>query len=147
MATDRKPVVYLIAQPSVSRSKKPIDLGPLYEHGDVQVVLPQGDSPCFTPDKSFAVMEQRLDAFDPDIDFLVWAGGDTLSAVFAGMLLAERDIWSFAWLRYERARTPDGQRTDDGAKYVPIEVDLRDPQYDMELSHEGSDDEDDDIDP
>lgn len=131
----RRPVVYLIAQPTVSRNKtKPFDLNPLYDHGEVQVVLPMGDSPTFTPIKCMDVIEKRLEAFDPDIDFLVWAGGDTLAAVMVGLALAQMEIWCFRWLRYERARLPDGSRTDIGAKYTPVDIDLSDPSY------EGSDD-------
>ena len=54
----------------------------------------------------------------------MWAGGDTLSAVMVGMYLAQNEIWQFNWLRYERRRLPDGTRTDDGAKYVPVVIDL-----------------------
>lgn len=127
----RRPTVYLIAQPTVSRRKKPLNLAPLYDHGDVQVVLPMSDSPTFEPLKCFEVMEDRLSKFDPEIDFLVWAGGDTLSAVMAGMILInmEEPVWRFNWLRYERFRNPDGSRTDEGAKYVPVVIDLADPSY------------------
>lgn len=128
----RRPVVYLIAQPTVSRTKKPPVLDDLYNHGDVQVVCPTGDSPTFKPRECLAAMEQRLEQFDPDVDFLVWAGGDTLAAVFAGLLLAEREVYEFTWLRYERRRLEDGTRTDDGAKYVPVRINLCDPGDDNE---------------
>ena len=125
----RRPVVYLIAQPTVSRNKsKNFNLDPLYDHGEVQVVLPMGDSPTFTPEKCMDVIERRLEAFDPSIDFLVWAGGDTLAAVMVGMALVNRDIWAFQWLRYERARLADGTRTDEGAAYVPVTIDLAQPE-------------------
>lgn len=135
----RRPVVYLIAQPTISRRKSPINLQPLYEYGEVQVVLPMSDSPTFKPVACYEVMEDRLSRFDPDMDYLVWAGGDTLSAVLAGMILVNQEdpIWRFTWLRYERYRNEDGTRTDKGAKYVPVVIDLRDPQY--ALSEESSD--------
>lgn len=126
MTSPRRPVVYLIAQPTVSRTKKPFDLQPLYQWGEVQVVCPPGDSPTFAPQRCLTIMENRLEAFDPEVDFLVWAGGDTLSAVMAGMLLAERDIWRFQWLRFERDReTGTGRRLETG-KYAPVIVDLSD---------------------
>lgn len=122
----RKPVVYLIAQPTISRNKKPINLEGLYAFGEVQTLCPQGDSPTFVPDRVLRTMEGRLADFDPEVDFLVWAGGDTLSAVFAGMLLAEMEVWCFTWLRFERDRKPEGGRSEEG-KYVPVQVDLTDP--------------------
>jgi hypothetical protein len=131
--TDRPAVVYLIAQPSISRKKTPVNITPLYAHGEVKLVLPQGDSPTFSAKKCLDLMDNRLfpedgsQQYDPDVDYLVWAGGDTLAAVLCGMLLAEREIWTFQWLRYERARLPNGTRTDEGAVYVPITIDLSDP--------------------
>ena len=130
----RPSVVYLIAAPAISRRKPPVNLNPLYVHGEVQVVLPMGDSPTFSPVKCFKIMDERLHSYDPDIDFLVWAGGDTLAAVMAGMLLAEREIWAFKWLQYNRFRLEDGTRTDDGASYAPVTIDLTDPQCDLELA-------------
>lgn len=129
----RRPTVYLIAQPTLSRRKAPLNLAPLYEHGEVQVVLPMSDSPTFEPVTCYNVMEERLRHFDPEVDFLVWAGGDTLAAVMAGMILVnmEQPIWCFKWLRYERFRNADGSRTDKGAKYVPVVIDLADPQYSL----------------
>jgi hypothetical protein len=128
-----RPTVYLIAQPTVSRRRPPLNLEPLYAHGEVQVVLPMSDSPTFTPVTCYEVMEDRLSRFNPEVDYLVWAGGDTLAAVMAGMILVnqEEPIWRFNWLRYERHRNADGSRTDKGAKYVPVVIDLRDPQYDL----------------
>jgi hypothetical protein len=129
----RRPIVYLIAQPTASKRKAPLDLSPLYVHGDVQVVLPMSDSPSFQPLRCYKVMARRLEQFDPEVDFLVWAGGDTLSAVMVGMILInfEVPIWRFKWLRYERHRHEDGTRTDQGAKYVPVIVDLCSPQIDL----------------
>jgi len=133
MKTLRKPIVYLIAQPTVSRRKAPPNLAPLYKHGEVVPLLITGEQPTFNPRSCFEVLEKRFQAFDPDIDYLVWAGGDTLAAVMAGMLLAERNIFCFNWLRYERFRLPTGERVDEGAIYVPVEIDLADPQ--LELLH------------
>ena len=84
------------------------------------------------------VMASRFQGFNPDTDFLVWAGGDTLAALLVGMLLMEREVYRFQWLRYERKRLDDGSRTDEGAAYVPITVDLRDPQIGL-FTHEDDD--------
>lgn len=128
VAQNRRPVVYLIAQPTVSRNKKPMDLAPLYEHGDVQVLCPAGDAPTFTPVRCVEVMEQRLVNFDPTCDFLVWAGGDTLAAVMAGMLLAEAGHYTFTWLRWERDRTDDGGRLETG-RYRPVRIDISEEDF------------------
>lgn len=126
------PTVFLIAQPMIQRRKKPPNLKPLYEHGEVQVIIPTSDSPTFNAQKCYEMVENRLAGYDPEVDFLVWAGGDTLAALMAGMYLGNEDIWRFRWLRYERHRLPDGSRTDEGAKYVPVIIDLEDPQSEID---------------
>lgn len=135
----RKPMVFLIAQPTVSRTKKNMNLDPLYAHGELKVVLPVGDAPAFSPNKCISIMAARFEHFDPEQDFIVWAGGDTLAALMIGFLLKERGIHVFNWLRYERHRLPDGTRTDEGAVYVPVRIDLRDPQLEL---HTADDEED-----
>jgi hypothetical protein len=118
-----------------------MNLDPLYDHGELRVVLPTGDAPAFRPGECMNTMAARFEHFDPELDFIVWAGGDTLAAVMVGFLLHERGFHVFNWLRYERRRLDDGSRTDDGAKYYPVKVDLRDPQANLELAGEGYDDE------
>lgn len=128
-----RPTVYLIAQSTPSRRKAPIQLGPLTVHGDIKVILPLGNSPTFQSKKCLEIIEDGLfparggKEYDPETDFLVWAGGDMLAAIMVGMILAEREIWCFKWLRYERARLPTGERVDEGATYVPMIIDLTDP--------------------
>lgn len=132
-----RPTVYLIAQSAPSRRKAPIQLGPLTEHGDVKAVLPLGNSPTFHPKSCLEIIEESLfpsrggKEYDPEVDFLVWAGGDMLAAVMVGMILAEREIWCFKWLRYERHRLPTGERVDEGATYAPMVIDLSDPPEDF----------------
>jgi len=135
LPTTRRPIVYLIMQPTSSRTREPLDLVPLYDHGEVKIVLPRMDSPTAHPLSCYEKMEANMRGFDPDIDFLAWAGGDKLSAVMVGMILvnAEEPIWRFNWLRYERHRSSDGSRTNRGAKYVPVVIDLFDPNATEEL--------------
>lgn len=118
------PTVYLIAQPTVSRNGSLPKLEPLAEHGDVRVLVPAGDRPAFQPERTLDQIYRRLENFNPNEDFLVWAGGDTLAALLTGVALIDRNVEKFKWLRYERGRDSDGNRTDEGARYVPIEVNL-----------------------
>lgn len=103
-------------------------LNPLYIFGDVVTIVPSGDSPTQEPQYCYETIDMRLKSFDPEIDFLVWAGGDVLTAIMVGMVLVSRDIWHFQWLRYERKRLPSGERTDEGATYIPTLIDLTVPE-------------------
>ncbi len=129
----------------MSRKTRPIILDRLYDHGEVCVILPAAVSPWKEgeQEKWFETIEEKLRRFEPDRDFLVWAGGDTFAAVMVGMALAnmQTPIWKFNWLRYDRKVLPDGSRTDVGAVYVPVLIDLEytdETQIDDEYDHEGS---------
>lgn len=129
-----RPTVYLIAQPTVKRNGSMPKLEPLAEHGDVKVVIPAGEYPTFHPQRALDLVMDKLDDFDYTKDYIAWAGGDTLSAILVGAALAEKDdctdeeepvpIPYFMYLRYERGRDQQGNRTDVGAKYVPVKIPL-----------------------
>lgn len=123
--------VYLIAQPTVARNGSTPDLRPLAEHGEIRVLIAAGEYPTFHPERCRRLIEDRLKHFNPETDFLAWAGGDTLAAVMAGMVLAdmadENDWPTFRWLRYERGKDAEGRRTEVGAHYAPIEVPTYNP--------------------
>lgn len=140
MANSRKSVVYLIAQPALSRNRRPLNLEPLYSHGEVCVVAPSPNpltDSAFTPVQTYELIKERLKLFDPDNDFIVWAGGDKLLALLVGAAFAELDIWCYKYLRYERRRLPSGERTDDGATYVPELIDLTTDDDEETISHTG----------
>lgn len=125
--------VYLIAQPTVPRQKPDgsrgqMDMTPLYEHGEVRVLVQAGEYPGFHPARCLDKIEQRLADFNPDTDCLAWLGGDTLSAVLTGFVLATKlhdvDDPHVTYLRFDRARLPDGSRDNTTGKYIPVRVPL-----------------------
>jgi len=120
----RPPKVYLIMQPTVKKNGALPDLTPLGAHGDVTVLVLSGEFPTFDALQCLRNLFTRLEDFDPTIDSLAWAGGDTLAAVLVGVVLAEQGHEWFTWLRYERGRDGDGRRTDVGATYTPYRVPL-----------------------
>ena len=133
--------VFLICEPSVKKARTAggalPNITPLFEHGPVTVLLSSADPrPVNSPDRALRLLEQRLDAFDPDHDLLAWAGGDTITALLTGVALERRGVNAVTWLRYDRAIAPDGSRTDDGARYAPVRVTLYTEQDD-----DGRDDE------
>ena len=130
--------VYLIAQPTVSRRDGRVpDISPLSEYGTVRIVLPVGEHPNFNPERCLRIVRSVLAEFNPELDYLAWAGGDTLAAVMAGIVLHERGLPDFRWLRYERPLDRGtGRRTDKGAKYLPTRVSLSEDQ--LELFNEES---------
>lgn len=126
------PVVYLIAQPSIARGGSFPKLEPLAVYGEIRVLVQSGEFPTFNPAPCYEKIRERLRDFDPKVDFLAWAGGDTLSAVLAGLVLAEMGIDDFRWLRYERGRDKEDsrKRVDEGSQYWPVDVNLPEPYTD-----------------
>jgi hypothetical protein len=120
------PVIYVIAEPSVPKSAtgRVMDLSPLAEYStDVRFLVLRGQAPTFAKDALYQQIRASLAEFDPENDFLVWAGGDALGAVMTGIALAEKGVTRFHWLRHERSKLPDGRRDPSRGRYVPIPVD------------------------
>ena len=123
--------VFLIAQPTIAKNGHLPDLTPLADYGEVTLVVEVGERPAFKPGEVFNLAKDRLKDFDAETDYLVWAGGDTLSAVMAGAILTQLGHRFFRWLRFERGRRKGvaeagGQarveRDDNRGWYTPVEV-------------------------
>jgi hypothetical protein len=120
------PIVFVLAEPSIPKSStgRVIDLTPLNEWSDdVRFLVLRGQFPTFAEDGLYRQVLGSLGQFDPQTDFLVWAGGDALSALMAGMALGSMGIKRFRWLRHERTKLPDGTRDASRGRYVPIWID------------------------
>lgn len=123
------PVIYVISEPSVPKQAtgRMIDLSPLAEYSqDIRYLVLRGQAPTFAPDGLYAQVRASLARFDPDRDYLTWAGGDALAAVMAGRALADLGITRFRWLRHERSKLPDGRRDPSRGRYVPIWLETKD---------------------
>jgi hypothetical protein len=120
------PKVFLIAQPSVTKEGGFPKLDGLGEFGEVHVLVVQGDSPSFKPEKTLSdILRQLGELYNPAEDFVAWAGGDTLAAVLTGVALERQGHNEMTWLRYDRPYDQAARkRTDVGAKYVPVKITL-----------------------
>lgn len=120
--------VFLISQPSLARSQdhRPKSLDRLYDHGEVHVLVQAGEHVAFQPERMMRLIAQRLEGFNPEVDFIAHAGGDPLATMMVGMVLADMSAeegWQkVRWLRYDRPEDGRGGRTHIGAKYVPMDV-------------------------
>lgn len=99
------------------------DVSPAGVYGEIQFVLSAGDRTCSNPELSMERLRRALSDFDPIHDFVVWAGGDPLSAIVAGMVMLDLGIRKFRYLRFEKNRhTKPGEPVT--GFYSPVEVRL-----------------------
>lgn len=129
----RPPRVFLIAQPTIKGNGAMPDTSDLGRYGTVHVLVRTGELPFRDPVKVLDLMEERLADFDPDIDYMVWVGGDTLSAVMAGYMLRAYDVRRVKWLRWSRPPNPERPSERLAGRYVPATIDFEDPQLPLEL--------------
>lgn len=118
-----RPRVFVINEPTVSRTGRRPDLHPMEKYGEVRTLVKEGEYPSFAPREALQRITERLRDFDPNRDFLAWAGGEPLSAVMVGSLLADMDITDVRWLRYERPASPGRHGTiSKRPHYTVVEV-------------------------
>jgi hypothetical protein len=88
------------------------DVSPATAYGDIHFVLSPGDRTSSTPELALRKLVE---------DYIVWSGGDPLSAILTGAVLAELGVTRFRFLRFEKNRAKDSP---SAGYYVPVEVDF-----------------------
>jgi hypothetical protein len=114
--------VYLVQQPPATSKGWTPDISKAAEHGQVKVMLTSGDRPAYHPDRCRRLLLDKLARFDPNHDFILWAGGDAWGLFLTGTVLHELGHRSYRFLRYERGVDAQGQRVHGQYYYVPTEV-------------------------
>ena len=126
--TENEGTVYLVQNPPPVRraSGPPIfkDLSSAQRYGVLHPMLDEGEQPSATPGPCLHKVSKALRQFNPERDFLCYAGGDPMSLAIGCLALANMGIKEFNLLRWERERSTDGQRQ-RGGFYVPVNVQTR----------------------
>lgn len=105
-------------------TKYQADVSPASSYGTIRFVLTPGDRTSSTPELSLPKLFAAMEDFDSEKDYILWSGGDPLSSILTGVVLAELGISKFRFLRYEKDRR-NGNGGDRGSGfYVPVEVDF-----------------------
>lgn len=126
MSKRDRPTVYLINAPTLSGSGRLPDLTPMAEYGTIKVLVENGEYPSFKPQECLRKIYQRLKDCDEERDYIAWAGGEPLSAVMVGAVLADLDKTSIRWLRFERGRNERGERDARCGHYNVVSVPIYD---------------------
>jgi hypothetical protein len=118
--------VFLIAEPTVGRNRKVFKLEPLEKFGTVVPIIKAGFNARLHRQRAFQIVHEALKDYDPTEDYLVWAGGDMLVAIMAGIALERLGHESVNWLYWERDLLENNTRAVTG-HYVPGELIIYEP--------------------
>ncbi len=108
----------------IQNTRYPADVSPAEIYGKVEYVLGAGDRTSSNPDMSARKLFKALEQFDAEHDFVLWAGGDPLSCMLTGAVLAELGILRYKYLRFEKDRARAAPGAAVTGFYVPVQVDL-----------------------
>lgn len=118
--------VFVIQKPKPSSSGVTYDISPATEYGEVKFIFDAYENPSTNPEASINKVRKALDAFDPDTDYCIAAGGDPYGLLLMGFVVNELQL-PIKWLRFERLRTRPqpgeavGGRGTSGY-YIPVEM-------------------------
>lgn len=108
----------------VQRSYNEKDLSSAARYGALHFIFSDSRfQPSLSPGRAIRPIEEAVMSFDPDEDYLLSLGGDWTGAMIVGMAMNRyhpgREI---KVLRWERERSPTGQRLPGAGFYVPSTI-------------------------
>ncbi len=116
--------VFFVNEPVHSNGHKPRNLKPALEFGDIAYVFSINDEyPGRDAEDAVTHAEAVLKNFDPDTDYIAWAGGDPYALVVVSAVLAS--WWpQFNFLTYNKRY--DKARGEHVAGYEPLTTKVSD---------------------
>lgn len=108
----------------IQTTRYPADTSAAAIYGEIVTILGTGDRTSSSPDLSAAKLFKAFESFDSENDFVLWAGGDPLSCMLTGAVLAELGILRYKYLRFEKDRARTGNGVPVTGFYVPVQVNL-----------------------
>lgn len=108
----------------IQTTRYPADTSAAAIYGEPFTILGTGDRTSSNPELSIPKLFKAFETFDADKDFVLWAGGDPLSCMLTGAVLAELGILKYKYLRFEKDRGRSGNGGTVTGFYVPVQVNL-----------------------
>lgn len=127
--TQPQSVVYVVQEPPPVYNRtegKTVhkDLSSANRYGTLMPILSKGNQASLTPGPSLSELHRKLRHFNPDLDYICFAGGDPMSLALALLVLRDMNVKEVSILRWDRERSTDGVRT-AGGFYTPVVTPLR----------------------
>lgn len=105
--------VFVVHDRSAGVDGRPVNLSAALSYGRLVPIFQERDWPGMNSEQGCRQIERRLRTYDPEKDFLLWAGGDPMALVMLGAWLFGNGIDQSRWLRHNRKRDAQGNRTDE----------------------------------
>lgn len=97
--------VFVVQKPKPGPSGNTYDVSPATEYGEIIFIFDAYENPSANPVSSLQKIRTVLESkFNPDSDYVVWAGGDPYGLFLVGFVVCESNL-PLRWLRFERLRT------------------------------------------
>lgn len=115
----RAPIVWRVQEPP-PHVEAQRDYSSIIGFGEMRTIL----GPLDNPSVNFEACRQAIINFKDEVqdgDYLLWAGGDPMSAFFMGLALGWIESKKLKWLRWDRRTDGNGDRTKFGY-YTPVEI-------------------------
>lgn len=113
--------VFKLQQPP-KRFEMARDYRSLQNFGEVITILPSDLNPSVYPFEARAYLKKALEEAN-DGDYILWSGGDPMTALIAGQVLAELGKRNMRWLRWDK-KVEGGERSRVLGEYTAIPIPL-----------------------
>lgn len=117
------PTVYVVQEPKPGPRGFIYDISPAMSLGALTFVFDAQSQPGLMPGPAVHHARNVLKDFGPD-DYLLWAGGDPTALAIVSAVVSELTHGHFRFLRWERERDANAQRTGRGF-YLPVSLNVR----------------------
>lgn len=107
----------------IQATRQQADVSPAKVYGEIVFVLTAEDRTSCTPEQSLQKLRAGLESYNEATDFLLWSGGDPVSFMLVGWLLADWGVNSIRYLRYEKG---DGRKNSSPPFYAPVIINFPD---------------------
>ena len=98
------------------------DYRSLQNFGAIVTILPPDLNPSVFPCEARACLRQALEEAKEG-DYILWSGGDPMTALVAGQVLVELGKRNLRWLRWDK-KVKDGERSKILGEYTAIPIPL-----------------------
>ena len=99
------------------------DFSSASRYGSLHFLLSKKDSRSRLPPNCILKIRKKLrEEFDYEKDYIIWAGGDPLANLMAGIVIGVLRFPKINFLKWEKEKDLEGNRVEGRGFYTPVEI-------------------------